>query len=156
VLYQLPPRWRPNAERLAAFVAALPADPGQVVEFRDRRWYRPEILDVLRAGGVALCLHDMEGSAPELVPTGPCVYVRLHGAGRRYGGRYPEGAIETWAERIAGWSGEGRSVWAYFNNDAEGHAVTDAVRLREAVARRTWPGERLPAERHANCIGPPT
>jgi len=156
VLYQLPPRWRPNADRLAAFLAALPADGGQAIEFRDRRWYRPEILELLRAAGVALCLHDMSASAPEPVPLGPCVYVRFHGAGRRYGGRYPDEAIAAWAERIARWSVEGRSVWAYFNNDAEGHAVTDAVRLREAVGRIVRSGERLPAERHANCIGPPS
>ena len=113
-------------------------------------------LELLRSGGVALCLHDMEGSAPEPVPLGPCVYVRFHGAGRRYGGRYPDEAIAAWAERMTRWSLDGRSVWAYFNNDAEGHAVTDALRLREAIARQVPPGERLPAERHANCIGPPT
>ena len=135
VLYQLPPRWLPNPDRLAAFLAAVPRRRDQVIEFRDRRWYRPDILDMLERAGIALCLHDMAGSATEPSPVGPFVYVRFHGAGERYGGRYSDEAIERWAERIAGWRAEGRPVWAYFNNDVGGHAVRDADRLRTAVDR---------------------
>ena len=44
--------------------------------------------------------------------------------------------IEAWADRIVGWSDEGRPVWAYFNNDIGGHAVVDAERLRDRVMGR--------------------
>jgi uncharacterized protein YecE (DUF72 family) len=135
VLYQLPPRWRPNLERLRAFLAAVPSAP-QAVEFRDRRWYRGATLDLMRDAGVALCLHDMEGSSTRPVPVGPLVYVRFHGSGARYGGRYTSQRLTAWAERMAGWAAEGLPVWAYFNNDIGGHAVRDAVRLRTLVDRR--------------------
>jgi uncharacterized protein YecE (DUF72 family) len=132
VLYQLPPRWAPNEERLAAFLSAVPSDHPQVVEFRDRRWYTPGTNALLEAAGVALCLHDMpESRVAE--PVGPLVYVRFHGSGARYGGRYPDDALAEWATRIRGWSAVGLPVWAYFNNDIGGHAVRDAARLREAV-----------------------
>jgi uncharacterized protein YecE (DUF72 family) len=136
MLYQLPPRWLPNADRLAAFLAALPSGRDQAIEFRDRRWYRPDIVDLVAEARVALCLHDMAGSAPEPKAVGPFVYLRFHGAGQRYGGRYSDAAIETWADRIAGWAEDGRPVWAYFNNDIGGHAVVDAERLRIAVRSR--------------------
>ncbi len=135
VLYQLPPRWRPNERRLAEFLAALPSHP-QAVEFRDARWYGPMTDTLLDEAGVALCLHDMPGSTTKPRPIGPFVYVRLHGAGERYGGRYPSQRLAAWADRIAGWSAGGLPVWAYFNNDIGGHAFRDAVRLRSMVERR--------------------
>ena len=134
VLYQLPPRWTPNEERLATFLAAVPRDHPQAVEFRDRRWYRPEVNSMLGEAGVALCLHDMPGSAPPTERVGPLVYLRFHGSGARYGGRYSDESLSTWAERIGAWAADGFPVWAYFNNDIGGHAVRDATRLRELVA----------------------
>jgi uncharacterized protein YecE (DUF72 family) len=136
VLYQLPPRWKPNLDRLQAFLAVVPRHD-QAIEFRDRRWYRPEISRAIDDAGCAVCLHDMAGSTPPLVPVGPFVYVRFHGAGERYGGRYSSQRLSAWADRIVAWASQGRPVWAYFNNDIGGHAVRDAARLRDMVARRT-------------------
>ena len=39
LLFQLPPNWRANPERLAAFLDAVPATYRCAVEFRDRSWY---------------------------------------------------------------------------------------------------------------------
>ncbi len=139
VLYQLPPRWLPNPERLADFLDAVPPRHPQAVEIRDRRWYRDDVLEQLEAAGVALCLHDMAGSASDPRPVGPFAYLRFHGAGERYGGRYPSQRLRAWADRIAEWAGAGLTTWAYFNNDIGGHAVRDADRLREMVARRGVP-----------------
>jgi uncharacterized protein YecE (DUF72 family) len=136
VLYQLPPRWKPNVERLETFLTALPEEP-QAIEFRDRRWYSARTLSLLDKAGVALCLHDMAGSAPSPRRAGPFVYVRFHGAGQKYGGRYSSQRLAAWADRMVGWAEDGLPVWAYFNNDTGGHAVRDADRLRAMVARRT-------------------
>lgn len=135
VLYQLPPRWRPNEERLRSFLAAVPRRP-QAVEFRDARWYLPSTFRLLDEAGLALCLHDMEGSAPPIGPVGPFVYVRFHGSGARYGGRYSSQRLSAWAGRMVAWAEGGLDVWAYFNNDVGGHAVRDASRLRTMVERR--------------------
>ncbi len=130
VLYQLPPRWAPNEERLAAFLAQVPRDHPQVVEFRDRRWYVPSVGALLESAGLAMCLHDMPESRVT-DPVGPFVYIRFHGSGARYGGRYPDDVLADWATRIRWWSAGGLPVWAYFHTAIGGHAVRDAVRLRE-------------------------
>jgi uncharacterized protein YecE (DUF72 family) len=135
VLYQLPPRWNPNHERLRIFLDAIPSEP-QAVEFRDPAWYGPETARLLEDAGVALCLHDMGGSATDPHPVGPFVYVRFHGSGERYGGRYPPQRLSAWADRICRWSEHGLRVWVYFNNDIGGHAFRDADRLRAMVFRR--------------------
>ena len=137
ILYQLPPRWRPNPERLERFLGAIAGAADQVIEVRDARWYTPAILAMIEGSGASLCLHDMAGSAPAPQRLGPMVYLRFHGSGERYGGSYPSQALAAWADRIAAWAGDGHPVWAFFNNDIGGHAVIDAARLRELVQRRT-------------------
>ncbi len=135
VLYQLPPRWPANVERLRAFVEALPPRRRHVVEFRDPSWYSDEIYDLLRRHRVALCLHDMGGSATGRLSVGPFVYVRFHGT-TKYGGRYDDATLDSWAEWLASRIRDGVPVYAYFNNDVGGHAPRDAVRLREFITRR--------------------
>lgn len=136
VLYQLPPNWRPNHERLATFLSALPRDHAQAIEVRDRRWYGRRLTAALDDAGIALCLHDMAGSATRPERVGPLVYVRFHGSGEKYGGSYPSQRLTAWAGRMSAWAHAGWPVWAYFNNDIGGHAVRDADRLRTMLARR--------------------
>jgi uncharacterized protein YecE (DUF72 family) len=135
VLYQLPPRWRPDLERLGHFLDLVPA-AAQAIEFGDSRWYVDPIFELLKHAGVSLCLHDMLASTTVPEPVGPFVYVRFHGSGATYGGRYSSQRLSAWADRITGWSDAGAPVWAYFNNDIGGHAPRDADRLREMVRRR--------------------
>ena len=64
--------------------------------------------------------------------TAPFVYVRLHGPDQEhlYGGSYTEEDMRWWADRIREWSGDGKDVFAYFNNDGGGNAVRNADTLR--------------------------
>ena len=136
VLYQLPPRWKLNLERLAAFLVRLPRGRRHVLEFRDPSWYDPRALALLERHGAALCLHDMPGSTPERRRVGPFVYARFHGREGRYGGRYPDGVLDDWAGWITEQLAAGFAAFLYFNNDAGGHAPRDAVRLRDRIAAR--------------------
>jgi uncharacterized protein YecE (DUF72 family) len=136
MLYQLPPHWSFDPERLAAFLEAVPSGRPQAIEIRDRSWYAPAALELMERAGVALCLHDMPESASQRQPVGPFAYVRFHGSGARYGGRYTSQALAAWAGRLAEWSASGRPCYVYFNNDVGGHAPRDAARLREMIARR--------------------
>jgi uncharacterized protein YecE (DUF72 family) len=136
VLYQLPPRWRANLARLEKFLDALPRGLRHAVEFRDRSWYADDVFGALAARGVALCVHDHPGSESPRAAVGPFVYVRFHGAGERYGGRYPTRRLASAADWLAKERRGGRDVFAYFNNDGGGHAPRDAVRLRRLLGRR--------------------
>jgi uncharacterized protein YecE (DUF72 family) len=135
VLYQLPPRFRINLERLADFLALAPKDVTNIFEFRDESWYAPETFALLDRHGAALCIHDMPGSASERIAAGPAAYVRFHGAAGKYWGRYPDGQLQDWADWMVGQAKSGRPVWAYFNNDIDAHAIHDALTLRAMVAQ---------------------
>lgn len=133
VLYQLPPRFKVNLERLESFLAIVPKDVTNVFEFRDPSWYCDAVLDLLERHGTSFCAHDMPGSASPRLAVGPAAYLRFHGGLSKYYGRYPDERLLDWA----GWIGEqaraGRAVWAYFNNDPEAHAIHDAQTLRAMV-----------------------
>ncbi len=132
LLYQLPPRWSLNLERLNAFLRVLPSALTHVVELRDPSWYVGEVFEALRVHGVSLCLHDMEGSATGLQRVGPIVYMRFHGPAR-YQGTYSAERLATTAAWCRSRLDEGTPVYAYFNNDIGGHAPRDAVRFRALV-----------------------
>ena len=133
VLYQLPPGWTVDQDRFRHFVEILPRDVRHVVEFRDPSWYDPAICRLMQDGGVALCLHDMPGSATGKHDGSPFVYVRFHGSGAKYGGGYSDARLRGWAEWLNARRDQGCDVYAYFNNDIGGHAPRDAVTLRRAL-----------------------
>ena len=129
----LPPGWKADAARFEIFLDALPRDVRHVIEFRDPSWYAPDILRLMERRRVALCLHDMAGSATERARVGPFVYVRFHGATTKYGGGYDDARLRGWAAWLAGQRADGCDVYAYFNNDVGGHAPRDAAALRRML-----------------------
>jgi uncharacterized protein YecE (DUF72 family) len=127
VLYQLPKQMPRNIDRLAAFLELLPLRVKHVIEFRDPGWYEEDVMRLLRRHNVALCLHDMAGSAAPRLLTARFTYVRFHGATQRYAGGYPEDTLQDWAEWLAA---NRHPAYVYFNNDVGGHAPRDAARLK--------------------------
>jgi uncharacterized protein YecE (DUF72 family) len=140
VLYQLPGNFTIELGRLEAFLDALPRlSSGKrirhVMEFRHPSWYVAETYHLLNRRGVALCLHDKEGSEIDEPIDGPFLYVRFHGTSGRYHGSYDRRALTRWAHRLAEQAQEGRQVFAYFNNDPGAAAVDNALTLRSALRK---------------------
>jgi uncharacterized protein YecE (DUF72 family) len=131
ILVQLPPNWRVDADRLAGFLRVAPRSVRWALEFRDPSWLCEEIFFVLQSHNAALCIHDMIKDHPRRL-TADWAYLRFHG--QHYGGSYAPEALAAEAEWINQQLSAGRDVFAYFNNDAQGHAVGNAADLRSCVA----------------------
>lgn len=129
VLFQLPPRFAPDRERLARFLEVLPQGRRYTVEFRHPGWYEAAIFDLLREHDVSLCLSDHAAAPAPWVVTASHVYVRPHGPGGRYAGHYEDDTLRPWAAQMAAWRAEGRAVSCYFDNDQKSAAPTDARKL---------------------------
>ena len=134
VLFQLPPQFHANHERLDRFLATLARQrvihPLRVVlEVRHPSWLDEAIYARLRAAGVSLCLHDSKTQPVTGPVTADFVYVRRHGYGKR--GNYPRRALTADARAIERWLREGRDVYVYFNNDWRGYALNNARTLAE-------------------------
>ncbi len=70
ILYQLPPNWRCNVERLGEFLGLLPGDLQHVIEFRDQSWHCDEVFKLLREKGVGFCIVSLP-DFPCPLHTGP-------------------------------------------------------------------------------------
>ena len=132
VLWQLPPTFRRDDERLAE---ALRAAPGgrHCIEFRHESWFAPDVMALLREHRVALVI----GDRPEVRAfqshelTADWAFVRFHHGSRGARGNYSESELREWAGRIRAWPVS--EVFAYFNNDWEGFAPRNGLRLRELL-----------------------
>jgi uncharacterized protein YecE (DUF72 family) len=129
-LIQLPPQLRRDDDRLAGFLALLPKGGRRTVEFRHESWYAPPVFQILADFDAALCVSDHHSAPSPWEVTASFVYLRGHGPGGRYVGRYPEEELARWAARIAGWRAERRDVYAYFDNDVKSAAPFDALALK--------------------------
>ena len=94
-----------------------------------------ETFEVLARHGAAYCVMSGADLPCVLRATADFVYVRLHGPDRQhlYAGSYSDADLRWWADRIGEWRAQGRDVFAYFNNDGYGHAVRNALTLREML-----------------------
>ncbi len=135
ILFQLPPRWRLNLDRLAAFLDALPTGQRIALEFRDESWFSPAVCELLARHKAALCIYDLAGKLSPIEVTADFVYLRLHGPGAAYRGGYEDDTLAIWATRLLTWRKAGLDTFVYFDNDEKGYAVRDARRLCALVGR---------------------
>jgi uncharacterized protein YecE (DUF72 family) len=130
VLFQLPPAFEADTQRLKSFVRLLSRKRRYSFEFRHPSWYSPSIWKVLRDANISLCLSDHHDAPAPWKRTADFVYVRGHGPGGHYAGRYRTDVLRTWAKHIKSWKRQGCDVFVYFDNDQKSAAPADALRLR--------------------------
>jgi uncharacterized protein YecE (DUF72 family) len=131
VLWQLPESFHRDDERLDAALRALPARR-HCFEFRHESWFVPEVEEILRAHRAALVIGiDARRPFQTLSRTTDWTYLRFH-RGRGREGNFTPSQLEEWAGRIRMWLADG-DVFAYFNDDWGGHAIREALRIRELV-----------------------
>jgi uncharacterized protein YecE (DUF72 family) len=136
VLFQLPPHWHFNPERLAALLDVLGGDCHCAFEFRDPGWFNERCFELLARHGAALCLYELDGFLSPEKLTADFVYVRLHGPGAAYQGSYGNQALAEWADACTRWTAGGRRVYLYFDNDEQAYAAHDAARLQALLRER--------------------
>jgi uncharacterized protein YecE (DUF72 family) len=138
LLVQLPPSMGKDVGRLDEFLETLKREQGRrrwrvAVEFRNGEWLCREVNEVLDRHRAALVLSDHRACTIAETNAGPFVYVRRHGIGGRCGGSYSDEQLAAEAGHVRRWLEEGRTVFVYFNNDIGGHAVDNAMKLREML-----------------------
>lgn len=147
ILWQLPPNFKRNLDRLDRFLDMLPPTHRYAVEFRDDDWFHPDTYALLdRHGASHVWLSSSLTTRHEPVATGDHVYVRFHGLSENaYRHDYTDAELRPWAERLREVAAAGTPAWVFFNNDYDGHAVHNARRLIEMLgdAARPWPPDDL-------------
>jgi uncharacterized protein YecE (DUF72 family) len=135
ILWQLPPNFPRDDERLAAALARFPRGQRHAIEFRHPSWFAEDVYALLRERGVALVI----GDRPEVHAfqshelTAPFTFVRFHHGSRGRRGNYSESELEEWAQRFERWA-TAVEIYAYFNNDWEVFAVKNALWLKQRLS----------------------
>ncbi len=135
ILFQTPPRWQRNRERLEGFLEALPKGLRCAFEFRDPSWFDEEITAVLKRHNAAFCVWQLAGEESPRWLTADFAYLRLHGPDtRKYSGRYTKAQLRGWLKLAEGWVAKGaRQVLIYFDNDQTGFAALNAMELQSMI-----------------------
>jgi uncharacterized protein YecE (DUF72 family) len=144
VLFQLPPNLKADLPRLERFLDLLDGGPRAVLEFRHPSWHEADVVECLRARGVALCLADSEEDAvEEIVATAPVGYLRL----RRTS--YAPGALGDWLRRVRATNWE--EAFVFFKHEDAGAGPRLAGELLALAAR--GPAPVRPASDRARKAG---
>jgi uncharacterized protein YecE (DUF72 family) len=133
ILFQLPPGWQCNSDRLHAFLDALPEKHSYSFEFRDPTWHNQTVYTLLKRFNAAFCIYELAGFQSPTEVTADFVYVRLHGPSAAYQGRYTRKSLEAWARRIAKWRRSFKHIYVYFDNDQAGYAAQNALELKRLL-----------------------
>src|SRR5947208_6504447 len=161
-LWQFPPMFRFDAQRLEQFFKLLPRTSSEAlalarrrdarmtgrsrlaidanrplrhaIEIRHPSFMTGEFVALLRKHDIGLVVADTAGKWPRMFHiTADFVYVRLHGDIKIYTSGYSERALASWARRIRAWDRDGRDVYVYFDNDVKVKAPFDALNLMRKV-----------------------
>jgi uncharacterized protein YecE (DUF72 family) len=111
ILFQLPPNFKCDAQKLEMFVSLLPRGIPAAFEFRHDSWFVSEVYEILRAHRVALCINDSDERTTPIEVTAPLTYVRLRRS------EYSADQREEWRARFRKWAGEGVDVFAYIKHE---------------------------------------
>jgi uncharacterized protein YecE (DUF72 family) len=128
LLFQLPPYFRKDVEKLYAFLRIIPRQYRIALEVRHDSWLADDVFAALREHDVALCLSDTDEVAdPDslLIATSSWGYMRL----RRT--EYSDADLSAWARRVAAqrWS----DAYLFFKHEDEGKGPAFAKRFLAAA-----------------------
>jgi uncharacterized protein YecE (DUF72 family) len=136
ILWQLPPKFELNLERLTIFIQLLRKHSPlpQVFEFRHPSWLAPPVYELLAEADIAICRADWPQFPVTIPSTASYAYIRRHGTGAQlYSGCYSPEQLQQDAELIKELQAQGKQVFIYFNNDAHGWAVQNAMQLKQML-----------------------
>jgi len=135
IVFQLPPWWELNLERLEGFLEALPPRHHYAFELRNPTWHTDAVYRLLHRHNAAFCIFEIAGFQSGFELTANFTYIRLHGPDGAYAGSYPDATLRSWARRIRDWQRDLRAVYIYFDNDQAAYAAQNARQLKELLGR---------------------
>lgn len=136
VLWQLPPGWKVNVERLEEFLSLLPPEHRYTFELRNETWMTDEVYAVLRKYNAAFCIYELAGYMSPMEITADWTYIRLHGPTHfKYQGSYSDEQLAMWADQIREWSKKMKAIYVYFDNDDSAYAVYNAMTLKRMLGK---------------------
>jgi uncharacterized protein YecE (DUF72 family) len=124
ILFQLPPYFRKDLDRLGGVLALVPVGLRVVFEFRHESWFRDDVYALLRTRNAALCIADTEKGATPVVPTADFGYCRMRDD------VYAAEDLKKWAEAVARLGERWQDTFIYFKHEESGIGAVQAKQFK--------------------------
>lgn len=131
ILFQLPPDFTADLDRLKDFLSMLNGRLRAAFEFRNRSWFSAATFQTLRDFGAALCIAESEKIVTPVERTAPFVYLRLRKPD------YDRDSLARWADQLQRLAGDDSEIYVYFKHELR------APELAETLARLVADRDRL-------------
>lgn len=140
ILWQLPPSFKADTERLGNFIRDLERlkftkSLRHAFEFRHESWFREDIYKTLKDNNLCLCIAEAPNVPHTEVLTSDFIYIRFHGSIDRYSSNYSSKELREVAAKAKKWLQSRGALYAFFNNDAHGYAPKNAVSFKKLLSK---------------------
>jgi uncharacterized protein YecE (DUF72 family) len=125
ILFQLPPNFKKDPERLGDVLTLFPADLRCAWEFRHPSWFDADVYELLRTGNAALCVADTDEGTTPLEATADFGYVRLRDEG------YKKKDLEDWVTKLKGLGGGWADAYVFFKHEGKGEGPKLAAKFAD-------------------------
>jgi len=138
ILWQLPPSLKCDLTRLEKFIKLLKGWPQYMYsfEFRNQTWFNGNTYQLFENNNINLCIANSPSFPCYEVITSNFLYLRFHGGKILYGSEYSSKELRKWGQKTRKWLKNSPTLFAFFNNDAYGFAIKDALTFRELISER--------------------
>ena len=122
-LFQLPPKFKPNLEKIKNFVKETNLKEKLALEVRNVEWFNEKVLEELKSLEITFVGVDApyyENLPREIFNINNIVYLRMHGRTEWYSHCYTEKELKEVAEKIK--VSKAEKVYVFFNNN---HAMLE-------------------------------
>jgi uncharacterized protein YecE (DUF72 family) len=128
LLFQLPPFFKSDLEKLETFLETLPRGIPVAFEFRHDSWFTDQTYQLLKKNGAALCINDGDEKPTPVLVTAGFAYVRLRKS------QYPPELLKEWRERIRSWINQGIDVFAFIKHEDNPNAPLVALEFASMIS----------------------
>ncbi len=123
LLFQLPPDFTCDLERLEAFLSLRPRAARFAVHFQHPSWFCEEVYALLRRHQTASALLETDQTSPPELLTADFIYLRLQRSA------YSEAELKLWKKKLDTWRAAGHDVYVYFKPAEAAQGPAYAERL---------------------------
>ena len=128
-LFQLPPNLKKNIIKLEDFFKIILKNYRYVFEFRNESWFCDEVYNLLNEFGAGIVISSSPSFPYHEIITGNLCYIRMHGSEQLYSSSYSEKELQKLSALIRKNLKKNINTYVYFNNDAFGYAIENAMKL---------------------------
>lgn len=132
VLFQLPPRFAYDDERMERIMNNLNPSFNNVVEFRHESWWRADVYRALAERNITFCGMSHPTLPDDVIENTSTVYYRFHGVPNLYRSSYSKEFLQGIVNAVKS-NGMVNQGWFYFNNDYDAVGVKNAEEMAALI-----------------------